>query len=121
MVTSLFRTKMITQTTASLALLAMLSGCGELLFVEGASTVVTDKTFSDHIVSFYSKKDCSTVRKELGMTYCKEDDLQLLKPDSKQYCYRELGKVTCYEQQDLQSHRKTIEEKAPAAPDFYQQ
>ncbi len=77
---------------------------------EGISTMITDKTLSDHVISTTSGKDCSTVRKELGLTYCKEDDPQLLR-QKKLHCYNELGKVTCYEEADLNSTRPSIEDK----------
>jgi len=95
----------------SAALFLLLSACtSEVLVTDALSTIVTDKTLGDHVVSYISKKDCSTVRKELGMTYCKEDDPSL-KKDPKLYCYNELGKVTCYQQADLYSTRRDIEEK----------
>ena len=62
--------------------------------VNGATIMATDKTVIDHVVSISSGKNCSTVRRELGMYYCEEDEP---KGDRKIYCYRTLGNVTCYE------------------------
>jgi len=62
--------------------------------VDGATIMATDKTILDHIVSLSSGKNCSTVRKELGMYYCEEDEPV---GDRKVYCYRTLGGVTCYD------------------------
>lgn len=79
------------------AAVTALSGC-ELLLVEGATTMATGKTATDHIVSWTSNKDCSTYRKNTGTgTYCKEDEVH---PTPKVHCYRTLGEVTCYEDPD---------------------
>lgn len=73
-----------------------LSACspGPLTAFEGVSLMGTDKTVVDHMISIGSGKDCSTVRKEKGLTYCVEDT-----PVAQQnlYCYRDLGGVTCYD------------------------
>lgn len=77
-----------------LCLLALVSGCaGYATGVEGLSAVATQKTLSDHIVSLASGKDCSSVRKEMGLTYCKEDEKT---PPMNVYCYNTLGEPTCY-------------------------
>lgn len=62
-----------------------------------ASVMATDKTIPDHLVSYRSGKDCSTVRVEQGRTYCREDEPN---PQPVAYCYRTLGDVTCYSQPD---------------------
>lgn len=82
----------------------------QFLATDVVSTMATDKTVSDHVISVLSNKDCSSVRQELGLTYCKEDDPRLQK-QPKTYCYRELGKVTCYEQADVNSVRPAIEDR----------
>lgn len=67
---------------------------GTFTTFEAISLINSDKTLVDHVVSIGSGKDCSTVRKEKGMTYCLEDE-----PVAQQelYCYRDLGGVTCYD------------------------
>lgn len=65
--------------------------------VEGASAVGTGKTFSDHVVSYASGKDCSTVRSNSGRTYCRESESN---PMPKVWCYRTLGKPVCYDRPD---------------------
>ena len=57
----------------------------------------TDKTLSDHWVSYNTGKDCSTVRVEQGRTYCREDEPN---PIPVVHCYQTLGDVTCYSQPD---------------------
>lgn len=57
------------------------------------SVVSSDKTIGDHIVSWTSGKDCSSVRVQLGQYYCKEDEP---KDPPKPYCYRTMGRVDCY-------------------------
>jgi len=65
--------------------------------IEGASAVGTGKTFSDHLVSYASGKDCSTVRSNSGRTYCRENEPN---PTAKVWCYRTLGKPVCYNRPD---------------------
>lgn len=55
----------------------------------------SDKTLTDHIQSYRSGKDCSTVRIEKGRTYCREDEPN---PIPKVICYRTLADVMCYSQ-----------------------
>jgi len=95
--------------------LLFLSACSELLVTDAISTVATDKTLGDHVISTLSNKDCSTVRKELGMSYCKEDSPSLQK-DPQLHCYNELGKVTCYRQADIYSIRNGVEDKSTTYP-----
>lgn len=97
------------------ACLLFLSACSELLITDAVSTVATDKTLGDHVVSTLSNKDCSSVRKELGMTYCKEDS-HSVEDDPKLHCYNELGKVTCYKHADIYSIRSGVEDKSTTYP-----
>ena len=77
--------------------LCLLGGCGYGVGIEGGSIIATDKTLSDHLISFTSGKDCSTVRKEKGLKYCKEDEVFI---QQNIFCYETLGSVTCYERPD---------------------
>ena len=61
--------------------------------LDGAAVLSTGKTISDHIVSFSTGKNCSTVRKNIGQHYCEEDEVG--NPDEV-FCYNTLGNVTCY-------------------------
>ncbi|MDP6426840.1 MAG: hypothetical protein QF393_02385 [Rhodospirillales bacterium] len=61
--------------------------------VEGLSVLGTDKTITDHFISFSTGKNCSTIRKNLGMTYCEEDEVGTV---DEVYCYRSLGRVNCF-------------------------
>lgn len=67
---------------------------GTFTAIEGISLINSDKTVLDHAISVGSGKDCSTLRKQKGLTYCVEDT-----PVAQQqlYCYRDLGGVTCYD------------------------
>ena len=65
----------------------------QALLIEGATIVGTDKTIGDHVISFATNKNCSTIRKHLGKTYCEEDEIGRV---DEVYCYRTLAKVTCY-------------------------
>ncbi len=65
--------------------------------LEGATAVSTGKTFSDHVVSFASGKNCSTVRSNSGRSYCEENEAN---PAPKVWCYRTIGKAVCYDRKD---------------------
>ena len=65
---------------ALFAFLVILGGCSAIpgfAQLQGAFVVGTDKTIEDHIISLTSGKNCSSVRKEKGMTYCEEDEPQV--------------------------------------------
>lgn len=69
---------------------------------------LTEKTVEDHVVSFASGKNCSTVRTDQGRTYCVEDEKN---PEPKGHCYRTIGEVTCYDRPDphANGHQKVDE------------
>ncbi len=67
----------------------------QALLLEGATVMATDKTIGDHVISFATGKNCSTIRKNLGKTYCEEDEVGHV---DEVYCYRTIGDVTCYAQ-----------------------
>jgi hypothetical protein len=80
--------------------LMLLAGCAVFppaAIVNGASLVGSEKTVGDHIMSYVSGKDCSTVRSNLGRTYCVEDEPN---PIPRVFCYPTIGKVTCYDRPD---------------------
>ncbi|MDG4721210.1 MULTISPECIES: hypothetical protein [Thalassospira] len=60
------------------------------------SIINTDKTLVDHVVSLSTGKDCSTIRKIDGKSYCKKDPV----PETPLYCYRTLAAVSCYRTPD---------------------
>ncbi len=64
---------------------------------EAISVIGTDKTVVDHIVSIGSGKNCSTIRREQGRSYCVEDEPQIRQNI---YCYKSIGTVTCYDRPD---------------------
>ncbi|MBT4889094.1 MAG: hypothetical protein HON65_06035 [Rhodospirillales bacterium] len=81
-----------------IALFALaLNGCA-LAVVEGTSAAVSGKTVSDHIISFSSGKDCSTLRIENNQSYCVEDEVQQIQQTL--YCYKTLAAVSCYTEPD---------------------
>ncbi|MGH6662529.1 MAG: hypothetical protein ACREB6_13400 [Rhodospirillales bacterium] len=89
-----------------MAAFGLLAGCSlvpGVAQVEGAFVVGTEKTLEDHIISISSGKNCSSVRKEKGLTYCVEDEIQV-KP--KVYCYPTLGSPTCYDRPDPHQGRQ---------------
>ena len=88
-----------------IACLFLPSACGQFFGAEGASVIVTDKTFTDHIVSLGSGKNCSTLRIEADLTYCEEDELA---PKYEAYCYRTFGNVTCYDRPNPFNGRQQI-------------
>jgi hypothetical protein len=91
------------RTLVTIVVLLGLAACNEISVFGTASVVTTDKTLSDHAVSYLSGKDCSTVRKETGRSYCKEDERN---PTPTVHCYRNLGGVTCYDKQNPYGDRR---------------
>ena len=81
-----------------LTAVTFVSGCEGFFVAEGASTLVSGKTMSDHVISLTSGKDCSIVRTEKGLTYCVEDE-PVVNQDQ-YHCYRTLADVTCYSTAD---------------------
>ncbi len=91
------------------AFLVVLGGCSAvpgLAQVEGAFVVGTDKTIEDHVISLTSGKNCSSIRKEKGLTYCEEDELQV---KQNIYCYKTLATVTCYDRPDPNPGRRRVD------------
>ena len=71
-----------------------LLGACDLFYVGSTATVITtDKTITDHAVSFASGKDCSTIRLERGQSFCKEDEVN---PEPTVHCFGTIGGVDCY-------------------------
>jgi hypothetical protein len=91
------------RTLVTIVVVLALSACNEFSIFGTASVVATDKTLSDHAVSYFSGKHCSTVRKETGRSYCEEDELN---PTPSVHCYRDLAGVTCYKQSDPYGDRR---------------
>jgi len=71
----------------------LLKAAGNVNVISTGVTMASDKTLVDHLVSYNSGKDCSTVRTEQGRTYCREDEPN---PAYAGYCYPTIGDVTCY-------------------------
>lgn len=72
---------------------AVIKTVGNFSIISSGVVMATDKTLSDHLVSYNLGKDCSTVRVEQGRTYCREDEPN---PMPTVHCYQTLGDVTCY-------------------------
>ena len=90
-----------TMTIVALVAALALGACAAAVpygLLEGGSLMATDKGFSDHVMSLASGKDCSVLNKQHGQAYCVEDQKG---PDYRDmYCYKTLGKVTCYDRRD---------------------
>ena len=82
---------------AIIALILLLGACTSWAVFDGISVMSTKKTMEDHIISISSGKNCSILRRERGLTYCREDEAI---PVKTVYCYRTLGRVTCYDKPD---------------------
>jgi len=93
--------------TLVISLTVLAAGCAEFLGVEGVSVMATEKTLGDHIVSYSSGKDCSTLRKDRGLTYCKEDEKI---PPMNVFCYNTLGEVTCYREPVFDGHQDRVQQ-----------
>ena len=97
---------------------ALLAGCDSTgaLVVAGASIVSivnTEKTLTDHAVSFITDEDCSLMHSANGEPYCQDPEEAARKEaqvaaDRKAealltdptYCYRTLGAISCYREPD---------------------
>lgn len=94
---------------------ALLGACSLVPAVaplEAVSTITTEKTASDHIVSFTSGKNCSSIRREQGLTYCVEDEAKPAPQNA--WCYPTLGTVTCYDHPDpFNGRQKRLGEAQP--------
>lgn len=80
--------------------LVLLAGCSvvpPVAIIDGATVVGSQKTLGDHFISYVSGKNCSTVRRNLGRTYCEEDEPN---PVPRVFCYPTIGKITCYDKPD---------------------
>ena len=64
-----------------------------MMGIEGVTAAGTGKTIGDHMASFATGKNCSTVRKNTGRHYCEEDEMAMPRQI---YCYYTLGDVSCY-------------------------
>lgn len=79
-----------------------LGGCAEIgvpatmASVQLASLINTDKSVTDHLVSYVTGQNCSSVNLGESGTYCL-DPLAALPLEAPRYCYRSLGEVTCYD------------------------
>ncbi len=97
---------------ALVAVVLTLTGCGAvgapgMVAATLASISTTKKTPTDHLISWLSGDDCSAVAMSQGKDYCKPraepteqtaGDIPLDSSDvaSGPYCYRTIGRVTCY-------------------------
>ncbi|HLN24597.1 MAG TPA: hypothetical protein VK558_11495 [Patescibacteria group bacterium] len=68
------------------------------LLLDGVSIINTKKTIDDHVVSWVTGQDCSTVRASRGEAYCEETPKPGPMVVQNSYCYKSLGSVTCYTQ-----------------------
>ena len=66
--------------------------------LDGASVINTHKTIDDHLVSWVTGKDCSTVRASMGEHYCEDPPPAEPMVRRTTYCYKSLAVVSCYDQ-----------------------
>ncbi len=90
---------------AALCAALAVSACGAETLAIGATAVagadvaslgISDKTLVDHAASMVTGEDCSTVRAMNGDWYCKARLPDNTMVATQLYCYRSLGKITCY-------------------------
>ena len=106
--------------TAAAGVLApmILAGCSSLVetaatasasaggVVSVATLVNTDKTIPDHVISLVTGHDCSLVRYSDGGYYCVKPAAPNKPIETRLYCYRSIGAITCYDTQiPGESHR----------------
>lgn len=65
--------------------------------LDGASVINTQKTLDDHLVSWITGSDCSTVRASTGDRYCIDPPEAVPVVVRTAYCYKSLASVDCYD------------------------
>lgn len=103
---------------AVLVALLLLGGCGgevglALASASAVSFATTDKFLTDHAVSAVTGEDCSALQYEQTGEFCRtSEDIEAermaeeerrLAATPRMYCYRTLGKITCYQEKDYQA------------------
>lgn len=66
--------------------------------LDGLSVINTQKTIDDHLVSWISGKDCSTIKAIKGEDYCQAKPVKTPTVARTSYCYKNLAGTTCYTQ-----------------------
>src|SRR5208283_2905358 len=66
--------------------------------LDGVSVINTQKTIDDHLVSWISGEDCSTLKALHGEPYCQPEKVKGPMVTRTSYCYKNLAGVTCYTQ-----------------------
>jgi hypothetical protein len=102
----------------ALMTLLLLSACGgevglALLGASAVSFATTDKFLADHAVSYATDEECSALQMEQTGEYCRTpeeiaeaqaaEEARRAAGESDLYCYRTLGDITCYQDQDYQA------------------
>ncbi len=100
----------------AIALSLALAGCGEasaikndpayhlyqiggiVLGLDVVSLAASGKTLDDHFIGSATDQDCSTVRASEGGPYCVPLPAPVAMVDVTAYCYKTLGRSTCYTQ-----------------------
>lgn len=102
---------------APIALFLVVSGCTPVttLPLMGAnlvSLIHTDKTLTDHAISFAMKEDCSVLHTSNNEPYCQDEEIpdvraQIAAQGTRLYCYQTLGEVSCYDRPDYTASGQT--------------
>ena len=101
-----------TRIGAGMLLLLGLGACdttaGVLMATAGiVSFVHTEKTLTDHAVSYVTKENCTLLHTANNEPYCQEPDDGTSQAETEAdammaqaYCYRTLGAISCYREPD---------------------
>ncbi|MFD2207842.1 hypothetical protein [Kiloniella antarctica] len=107
----------------SFVTLSSFSGCSITDPVTAAASlgtlVHTDKTITDHFVSWAMAKDCSIVYSSKGEAYCRDEVFENGLANTgyeNLYCYRNIGGVTCYESPYEEASSQTTIYHSPQTP-----
>lgn len=88
--------RLVSAASLAAAIALALPGCAA---VSGAASVVslmaTKKTVMDHVISYATEQDCSTIAFERGEPYCSDPNAPV-PVEPVYHCYRSLGEITCY-------------------------
>ena len=92
--------RLLTKALSSIILLLGLAACEPASMVMTGASIIgiiqSERTLGDKALSWALERDCSVFQIARGEEYCQSRDPAL----AEQYCYRNLGGVTCYSKPD---------------------
>ncbi len=72
-------------------------GLASFVVLDAVSVINTQKTVDDHLVSWVTGQDCSTIRASKGDHYCVDKPQVVPLLQRVTYCYKSLATMSCYD------------------------